>query len=123
MINVDYLIIGAGAMGMAFADTILSESDKTIAIVDRYGRPGGHWTRAYPFVRLHQPSAFYGVNSRELGSGRKDTIGGNAGLFELASGPEVLSYYDQVMNQQFPGRGRSTPSTRRRSPVRAFTPT
>ncbi len=26
--------------------------------------PGGHWTRAYPFVRLHQPSAYYGVNSR-----------------------------------------------------------
>ena len=27
-------------------------------------RPGGHWNDAYPFVRLHQPAAFYGVNSR-----------------------------------------------------------
>ena len=43
-------------------------SDATIAIVDRYHRPGGHWNVAYPFVRLHQPSSFYGVNSRVLGT-------------------------------------------------------
>jgi hypothetical protein len=106
MIDVDYLIVGAGAMGMAFADAVLTESDATLAIVDRYGKPGGHWTRAYPHVRLHQPSAFYGVNSRELGSGRKDTRGGNAGLYELASGAEVLAYFDQVMQQQFLPSGR-----------------
>jgi hypothetical protein len=101
MIEADYLVVGAGTMGMAFADAILTETDATIAIVDRYGKPGGHWTRAYPFVRLHQPSAFYGVNSRQLGSGKKDTMGGNAGLYELASGAEVVAYFDQVMNQQF----------------------
>jgi hypothetical protein len=106
VIEVDYLVIGAGATGMAFADVILTESDATVALVDRYGRPGGHWNRAYPFVRLHQPSAFYGVNSRVLGSGRKDTIGGNAGLFELASGAEVLAYFDQVLHQQFLPTGR-----------------
>jgi hypothetical protein len=106
MIEADYVIIGAGAMGMAFADVILNETDASVAIVDRYGKPGGHWNRAYPFVRLHQPSAFYGVNSRELSSGRKDTIGGNAGLFELASGAEVLSYFDLVLNQQFLTSGR-----------------
>jgi hypothetical protein len=106
VIDVDYLIVGAGAMGMAFADVLLTESDATLAIVDRYGKPGGHWTRAYPHVRLHQPSAFYGVNSRELGSGRKDTRGGNAGLYELASGAEVVTYFDQVMQQQFLPSGR-----------------
>ena len=90
-IDVDYLVIGAGAMGMAFIDTILTETEATVALVDRYDRPGGHWNRAYPFVRLHQPSAFYGVNSHELSSGRKDTDGGNAGLHELASGTEVLA--------------------------------
>jgi hypothetical protein len=57
-------------------------------------------------VRLHQPSAFYGVNSRELGSGRKDTHGSNAGLYELASGAEVAAYFDQVMQQQFLPTGR-----------------
>ena len=64
MIKTDYLIVGAGAMGMAFADTMVSESDAHLVIVDRGHQPGGHWTRAYPFVRLHQPSAYYGVNSR-----------------------------------------------------------
>jgi hypothetical protein len=106
MIEADYLIVGAGAMGMAFADVVLNESDSTVAIVDRYGSPGGHWTRAYPFVRLHQPSAFYGVSSRPLGSGSKDTAGWNAGLFELASGAEVVAYFDQVMNRHFLPTGR-----------------
>ncbi|MCH8010068.1 MAG: NAD(P)/FAD-dependent oxidoreductase [Chloroflexi bacterium] len=106
MIEVDYLVVGAGAMGMAFADVVLTETDATVAIVDRYGSPGGHWTRSYPHVRLHQPSAFYGVNSRPLGSDIKDTTGGNAGLFELASGSEVVAYFDQVMNHQFLPTGR-----------------
>ena len=100
MVEADYIVVGAGAMGMAFADVLVTETDATLAIVDRYGRPGGHWTRAYPFVRLHQPSAFYGVNSRDLGSGAKDTTGWNAGLYELASGPEIVAYYDQVMRRQ-----------------------
>ena len=70
-IEADYLVVGAGAMGMAFIDTLVSETDATVVVVDRNDQPGGHWTTAYPFVRLHQPSAYYGVNSRDLGS---DTI-------------------------------------------------
>ena len=101
MVEADYIVVGAGAMGMAFADVLVTETHATLAIVDRYGRPGGHWTRAYPFVRLHQPSAFYGVNSRDLGSGAKDTTGWNAGLYELASGAEIVAYYDQIMRRQF----------------------
>lgn len=86
MTTVDYLVVGGGAMGMAFTDTILNETDKTVAIVDRNHRPGGHWNNAYPFVRLHQPSAFYGVNSRHLGDDTIDQTGWNEGLVELASG-------------------------------------
>lgn len=104
--TVDYLVVGGGAMGMAFTDTILTETDATVAIVDRRGRPGGHWNDAYPFVRLHQPSAFYGVNSRPLGSDLTDAVGWNKGLYELASGPEVCAYFDQVMNQRFLPSGR-----------------
>ncbi|MFF8370093.1 NAD(P)-binding protein [Streptomyces lydicus] len=105
-LEVDYLIVGAGAMGMAFADTLVAETDATVAIVDRYDQPGGHWTVAYPFVRLHQPSAFYGVNSRELGSGTVDQDGWNAGLHELASGSEILAYLDQVMRRTLLPTGR-----------------
>lgn len=104
--EVDYLIVGAGAMGMAFADTLVAETDATVALVDRYGRPGGHWTVAYPYVRLHQPSAYYGVNSRELGSGEVDWQGWNAGLHELASADEILTYFDQVMHKTLLPTGR-----------------
>lgn len=102
----DYLVIGAGATGLAFADTMLQESKAHITIVDQHAQPGGHWNDAYPFVGLHQPSAFYGVNSLELGSGRKDTHGFNAGLYELASGADVSSYFHKVMRQVLLPSGR-----------------
>jgi len=107
-ITTDYLIIGGGAVGMAFADTILDETDAHVTIVDRQARPGGHWNDAYSFVALHQPSAFYGVNSLPLGENRKDDHGVNAGLYELASGPEVCGYYDRVMRQRLLPTGRVT---------------
>ena len=106
MIDVDYLIVGAGAMGMAFADVLFNESNATFAVVDDRPAPGGHWNDAYPFVRLHQPSAFYGVNSVKLGSDRIDQSGWNAGLYELASKGELLGYYDQIMRGQFLASGR-----------------
>ncbi|MEM7329189.1 MAG: NAD(P)-binding protein [Pseudomonadota bacterium] len=107
-IEVDYLVIGAGAMGMAFADIILTESDKTVLIVDMHQKPGGHWNDAYPFVTLHQPSAYYGVSSKELSKGIVDTIGLNKGLQDLASGPEIMAYFDEVMRYQFLPTGRVT---------------
>ncbi|MEM1153543.1 MAG: NAD(P)/FAD-dependent oxidoreductase [Pseudomonadota bacterium] len=94
----DYLIIGAGAMGMAFADVVMEESDATITIVDRYHQPGGHWNVSYPYVRLHQPSSFYGVNSRKLGRDRIDNFGWNKGLYELAGKSEICAYYDTLMH-------------------------
>lgn len=102
----DYLIIGAGATGLAFADTLVAETDAHVTLVDRRGKPGGHWNDAYSFVTLHQPSAFYGVASMELGSGLKDPIGLNRGLAELASGPEVNGYFDRVMNHRLLASGR-----------------
>ena len=105
-LHVDYLVSGAGAMGMAFSDVMLNESHKTVAIVDRRSAPGGHWNDAYPFVRLHQPSAFYGVNSRALGDDLIDQVGWNKGLYELASKGEVCSYFDRVMREQFLPSGR-----------------
>jgi hypothetical protein len=106
LVSANYLVVGAGAMGMAFVDTLLSDSTATVAIVDRYHRPGGHWTVAYPFVRLHQPSAFYGVNSTHLGHDRIDKIGWNRGLHELATGDEICAYYGQIMDQHFRPSGR-----------------
>ena len=105
-IEADYLVVGAGAMGMAFIDTLVAETDARVVLVDRYHQPGGHWTTAYPFVRLHQPSAFYGVNSVPLGSDTIDQVGWNEGLYELATAGEVCAYYDHVMQRQFLPTGR-----------------
>jgi hypothetical protein len=103
----DYLIVGAGAVGLAFADTMLDEDpDCHITFVDKHAKPGGHWNDAYSFVALHQPSASYGVNSMEFPSEQLDTHGPNKGLFALASGPEVLAYFEKVMNMRLLPSGR-----------------
>jgi hypothetical protein len=107
-IEADYLVVGAGAMGLAFTDTLIAETDATVVVVDRNDQPGGHWTTAYPYVRLHQPSAYYGVNSRSLGSDTIDHSGLNAGYYELASGAEVCAYFDAVMRQHLLPTGRVT---------------
>ena len=101
VIQTDYLIIGAGASGMAFADTLLSETDHEMTLVDRRAQPGGHWVDAYPFVELHQPSAFYGVNSLPLGEDRSDKTGMNAGFYERAGAAEIQSYYQKVLADIF----------------------
>ncbi|MCZ4315897.1 NAD(P)-binding protein [Comamonadaceae bacterium G21597-S1] len=105
-IETDYLIIGAGASGLCVADVLVAESNASMLIVDRHDQPGGHWNHAYPFVRLHQPSATYGVNSLPLGQDRIDPDGLNRGLYELATGPEVLAYFDRVMRTQLLPGGR-----------------
>ena len=57
-------------------------------------------------MRLHQPSAFYGVGSTILGSNRIDESGFNRRYYELASGPEVRTYFDRVMRERFLPSGR-----------------
>ena len=106
ILETDYLVVGSGAVGMAFADILVTETNANIIIVDKYAKPGGHWNVAYPFVTLHQPSQFYGVSSKELSKGVKDEVGLNKGLNDLASGAEVSAYFDEVMRHQFLPTGR-----------------
>ncbi len=49
-VETDYLVIGAGAIGMAFVDSLLDHgpADTHITIVDRHPKPGGHWNTSYP---------------------------------------------------------------------------
>ena len=84
----DYLVIGAGATGLAFVDELIHKSRNIkVILVDKRAKPGGHWVDAYSFVRLHQPAAWYGVNSRVLGNGGAD----------LASKAQILAYYELVI--------------------------
>jgi NAD(P)-binding Rossmann-like domain len=96
-IDTDYLIVGAGATGLAFADALIAASDADVVLVDRRHGPGGHWNDAYAFVQLHQPSAFYGVNSRVLGSDSIDSAGPNAGFYQRATAAEICDYYQRVL--------------------------
>jgi hypothetical protein len=104
--EVDYLVVGAGATGMAFTDALVAESDAEILMVDRRHRPGGHWHDDYSFVRLHQPSAVYGVVSRRLGQDHIDDTGPNAGFYERATAAELCDYYGRVLDEDLVPTGR-----------------
>ena len=99
-LETDYLVVGCGAAGMAFADSLIDASSADIVIVDQRHAPGGHWLEAYPFVRLHQPSSFYGVNSLPLGSEQIDRHGPNEGFYDRAGAAEICAYYDRVMRER-----------------------
>ncbi|WP_341925671.1 NAD(P)-binding protein [Nocardioides psychrotolerans] len=106
MVDVDYLVIGAGASGMAFTDALIDHADVRVALVDRREAVGGHWRGAYPFVRLHQASSFYGVASTVLGGGRIQQDGPEAGLHQRADQAEICGYYDDVLATRMVGPGR-----------------
>jgi len=99
VLEADYLVIGTGASGMAFVDSLISDAEAEVVMVDRRDRPGGHWNEDYPFVRLHQPSALYGVASCGLGDDRIDETGPNAGFYERATAAEVCDYYGRVLDE------------------------
>jgi len=107
-LETDYLVVGAGAMGMAFTDALIDHADVHVTLVDRRHAAGGHWQDAYPFVQLHQASSFYGVASTVLGRGAVQTSPPEKGLHERARRSEVQAYYDDILHRRFLGSGRVT---------------
>ena len=98
-LSTDYLVVGAGAMGMAFTDALVAHSDVHVTLVDRRHTAGGHWLDAYPFVQLHQASVFYGVASTVLGTGAVQQGGPERGLGERARQSEIVAYFDDVVRR------------------------
>lgn len=98
LVQADYLVVGAGAAGMAFVDALVDNADVSIALLDRQLAAGGHWLDAYPFVRLHQASQFYGVASAPLGGDALQSEGPEAGLHQRAAAPEIVAYYERVLD-------------------------
>jgi hypothetical protein len=107
-LDTDYLVVGAGAMGMAFVDALIDHSDVHVTMVDRRSAPAGHWQDAYPFVQLHQASVFYGVSSTVLGTGALQQHGPETGLQERARRSEIQAYYDDILYHRFLSTGRVT---------------
>jgi len=99
IVEADYLVVGAGAMGMAFTDALIDHADVRVALIDRRHGVSGHWLEAYPFVRLHQASAFYGVPSTLMGGGQLQQRGPEAGLQERATQPEICTYYARMLDR------------------------
>jgi hypothetical protein len=93
-------------------DALVDHADVSVVMVDRRYGVGGHWLDAYPFVRLHQASSFYGVASTLLGDGSLQQDGPEAGLHERATAPEVCAYYDRVLRTRLLASGKvsSTPT-------------
>ncbi len=89
----DYLVVGAGASGMSFVDTLLLHAPEPVSVVllDKREQPGGHWNDAYDFVKLHQPARNYGVESRALEDGVKHPE-------LLASRADILAYYRATLD-------------------------
>ena len=108
VLHTDYLVVGAGAMGMAFTDALIDHVDMHVTLVDRRHMPGGHWQDAYPFVQLHQASQFYGVASTVLGTGAAQDRGPEAGLQQRARRSEIQHYFDDILHRRFVGSGRVT---------------
>jgi hypothetical protein len=108
MLKTDYLVVGAGAMGMAFTDALVDHADVHVTLVDRRHTAGGHWLEAYPFVQLHQSSVFYGVASTVLGNGAIQESGPEQGLGKRARQPTIESYFDSVLRDRLVGSGRVT---------------
>jgi hypothetical protein len=99
LVRADYLVVGAGAAGMAFVDALVDNADVSVALLDRRHAAGGHWLDAYPFVRLHQASQFYGVASTPLGGDELQREGPEAGLHQRAAAPEIVAYYARVLDR------------------------
>lgn len=97
LVQADYLVVGAGAAGMAFVDSLIHNADVHVALLDRRHSAGGHWLDAYPFVRLHQASEFYGVVSTPLGNGERQADGPEAGMYQRAAAPDIVAYYAHVL--------------------------
>jgi hypothetical protein len=85
---------GCGWAGLH--DALVNYADVNVVLVDRRHGVGGHWLNAYPFVRLHQASSFYGVASTRLGEDRLQENGPEAGMHERATVPEICAYYARV---------------------------
>ena len=77
---------------------------------DHAGRPassaGRTLARRLSVRAPNQPSAYYGVESRQLGNNRIDEHGPNAGFYERASAPEICDYYLRVLDEHLLPTGR-----------------
>lgn len=70
LITADYVVVGTGLSGLSFADTIISGSDATVAMIDFNAAPGGYWQTSHDYMRLDTPNLMAGLNGVALARDR-----------------------------------------------------
>lgn len=103
LLECDYLVVGAGASPLAFLDTLLIElPEAKVILIDKKNIPGGHWVDAYGYVRLHQPSVLYGLESRQLEGNWLKCMLTNFTLpwMYRSTKSEILEYFGTFVNDK-----------------------
>lgn len=67
VVDADYLVVGAGAMGMAFTDALIDHADVSVVMVDRRHGAGGALARR---VLVRPPASGIGVLRRGIDPAR-----------------------------------------------------
>ena len=99
MTSVDYLIVGAGSRGLAFADALLKDRTVRVAIIDRHSHPGGMWNRTYDYARAQPPANAFGVNSHALSDWLDTQAATPANSRFDARRDDVLKYFRAIMHE------------------------
>ena len=104
-LETDYLVVGAGAMGMAFTDALIDHADVHVILVDRRHAPAGTgWTRIHSSSSIrHRCSTAW--RRPCSGPGASSRAGPESGLHERARQPEIQAYYDDVLHRRLLGSG------------------
>jgi hypothetical protein len=93
-IETDYLVVGAGAMGMAFTDALIDNADVHVTLVDQRHAAGGHWQDAYlssSFTRRRFSwGCVYGLGTGTIQRDRRLAC-------RRARQSEIQSYYDEIL--------------------------
>ena len=100
IVDVDYLVVGAGAMGMAFVDALTAAADVSVAIIDRRHGAGGPLARRL-WVRAPPPGIR--VLRRAVDAARRrqsaDRRARNADCTNGPSAAQVCDYYGRALER------------------------
>ena len=105
-LETDYLVVGAGAMGMAFTDALIDHADVHVTLVDRRSRGERALAGRLP-VRPAPPGVAVLRRRVDRPRPRRGAARGpEAGLQERARRSEIQAYYDDVLHRRLIGSGR-----------------
>ena len=107
-LETDYLVVGAGAMGMAFTDALIDHADVHVTLVERRHASGGTGRTRIRSSSSTRPRCSTASRRPCSGGGTVQESGPEAGLQERARQSEIRAYYDDILHRRFLGSGQVT---------------